>query len=357
MYIAGVQMLSFYDKYWAFILALNLNASHINMKPTIEKSVLGSITVLLGFYTFNEFGAHPDLILSRLSELVVFLLFFLFMAIRWVGDPDHTWNSKKRWSSMLMLLAFSWFLISLTKIVMDLIPENNPILLKYFFLPHLADNILGPVLLGLIIGTIYGIVRRGILTKSYRNIKIMGAVATSVVIIYGSLVAWNLSYSGSETVRFLDRDQVFTSFEEVLSQPELKGKKIYVDFWFSSCSPCISAFRNMEVGKELLKEEGYITLYMGRETSHADSKARWLDVIGDYELEGYHVYMSEQLEKEITERGMEKTERWFGYPHYLLINENGEIINWDAPGIVDVELLSESIGQLSSTITPDNSDQ
>ena len=344
----GIQMLSFFVMTPSFILGLNINTSQIYMKFTLEKVFLGSLTILLGVYALTEFAESPEVILYRLSELVVFLSFFFFMALRWIGDPDHIWSKKKRWSALLFLGTFSWFLICLTKIVMDLAPDNNPILMKYFFLPHLADNVLGPVLLGLIVGVVYGIVRRAIITKNYRNIKILGAISVSGVIIYGSIVVWNLSYSGTEKVRFLDRDQELISFEEVLSQPELEGKKIYVDFWYSSCGPCIGAFKNMDSGKKLLKEEGYITLYMGRETSHPDSKARWLNVIRDFDLEGYHVYMSKQLEDEMTERVMQNSDDWFSYPHYLLINENGEVINWDAPGIVDIELLSGSISELST---------
>ena len=141
----------------------------------------------------------------------------------------------------------------------------------------------------------------------------------------------------------MDRDQEMTSLREVLSQPELQGKKVYVDLWFATCGPCIAAFENMEPGKQLLKEKGYVTLYLGREISTPDSKVRWLSTIRDYELKGYHVYMSQKLEQDVYEQVGKYVDRYFGYPHYLLANEQGEIINWDAPDIVDIDALEVSL--------------
>ena len=318
------------------------------MKFSIEKAIHGTLVLALIIYAFQNFSEHPDVILYRLSEMVVFLTAFFFMAFRWAGDPDKKWSSKKRWSLMAVLWVSSWFLISLTKIVMDLIPDNGPILLEYFFLPHLADNVLGPIISGLIIGSVYGFIRRLIITKEIKKLKILGAVTGTGIIIYCGILLWTLSYSGSDEVLFMDRDQKMTSLREVLSQPELQGKKVYVDFWFATCGPCITAFQNMELGKQLLKENGYVTLYLGRETAGPDSKVRWLSTIRYYDLKGYHVYMSEELEQDVYEQVGKYVDRHFGYPHYLLVNEQGEIINWDAPDILDIAALEASITNQNS---------
>jgi hypothetical protein len=102
------------------------------MKISFEKTILGSLAITLVIYVFNDLSEHPDVILYRLSEMVVFLTVFFFMAFRWAGDPHGKWSTKKRWSLMTLLWISSWILICLTKIVMDLIPDNGPILIKYF---------------------------------------------------------------------------------------------------------------------------------------------------------------------------------------------------------------------------------
>lgn len=101
----------------------------------------------------------------------------------------------------------------------------------------------------------------------------------------------------------------------------------------------------MKPGKELLKEQDYVTLFMGRETSHPDSKVRWISTISDYELEGYHVYMSEQLEEEIFNLLMKYEDLYLAYPHYFIVDENGNITDWDAPGITEVTALEESLNK------------
>jgi hypothetical protein len=146
------------------------------MKISFEKTILGSLALTLVIYVFNDLLEHPDVILYRLSELTVFLTAFFFMAFRWTGDPCKTWSTRQRWSLMALFWVFSWFLMSLTKIVMDLLPENDPILLTYFFLPYVADNFLEPMIPGLAIGIIYGAVRQLIIKKDKKKLKILGAV-------------------------------------------------------------------------------------------------------------------------------------------------------------------------------------
>ena len=318
------------------------------MKLSIEKSVFGCLTLSLIIYAFREFAASPDVILYRLSELWVFLSAFFFMAFRWTGDPEKKWNGKKRWSLMIFFWVFSWFLISLMKIVMDLIPQNAPILFSYFFLPHVADIFLEPMIPGLIAGILYGTIRYTILSRDMKKLKIMSGIVGAVLFVYGAIFVWNMSYSGSDRILFLDRDQQFETLDEVLSQHELSGKAVYVDLWFSSCSPCITAFQNMDAGKELLDQENVVVLYLGREISVPDSKSRWLRTIRDYKLEGYHVYMSETLEQDVARIVKTNADQHLAYPHYLLIDETGTVTDWDAPGIMEVELLSHSISKLAS---------
>ena len=105
---------------------------------------------------------------------------------------------------MALLWVSGWFLLSLTKIVKDLLPENDPILLKYFFLPSVADNVLVPIVPGLIIGIIYGTFRYAVLTKNYKKIKILGGLTGAGVILYSVILIWKLSYTGSESIQFLD---------------------------------------------------------------------------------------------------------------------------------------------------------
>lgn len=325
-------------------------------KIPIEKIAIGGLLFLF-IYTVMSGIKDPFAILyNALGSLYASGIFYFFGLI-WIGNPARTKPRGYYWKALAISILSGWFVITLCYALYIQHLSDYPMVWWSIFHPGYVEHFLEWLVIGAVTGNIYGYFRRSILTGKTKLLKIVSGIAVTAALVYGGAVLWSLNYSGSEKVRFLDRDQELMSFKEVLSQPELEGKKIYVDFWYSSCSPCIGAFKNMNSGKELLKEEGYITLYMGRETSHPDSKARWLKVISDFDLEGYHVYMSKQLEDEMTERVMQKTERWFGYPHYLLINEAGDVINWDAPGIVDIELLSKSIVQLPTTKTSANLDQ
>lgn len=250
---------------------------------------------------------------------------------------------------MAAIWGVSWLIIGLTKISMDLTPDHEPILISYFVHEAVIRNLLESMIPGLGAGIIYGTVRYTILTKETLRLKILGGVAGASLAVYSGIFFWNMSYSGSDTVTFLDRNQQLDSLEEVLAQPELMGKPVYIDLWFSTCGPCIAAFQNLAPGKEILEKNNVSMLYLGREISIPDSKSRWLSTIRDYKLEGYHVYMSEQLEREIADLIKINTDQHLGYPHYLMVDKTGTVINWDAPGITETTLLEKMVSDYSNS--------
>ena len=118
--------------------------------------------------------------------------------------------------------------------------------------------------------------------------------------------------------------------DQLISLPEFKGKKIWVDLWYSSCSPCIEDFQKYSNERKKLEENGWIVLFLGRETSHPDSYSRWLNAIEKYDLRGVHYYMSKPFESQIQQQIQKKINERLGYPHYLVVSIQGEVVNWDA---------------------------
>jgi len=103
---------------------------------------------------------------------------------------------------------------------------------------------------------------------------------------------------------------------------ENNGKVIYLDIWATWCSPCKKLIPHSQRMHEKLKDEGISFAYLcGR-----SKRETWENVIREYQIEGTHVLLSrEQYNYMINKFSIS------GIPHYILINQEGTIIDSDAP--------------------------
>jgi hypothetical protein len=203
--------------------------------------------------------------------------------------------------------------------------------LKHLFMtsyPYRSNAEL-PILyaLGLVLGHI----------KKVHTLKILKTSAAFLLLGALSFFLYQASYKDKKIEGVQVFNQQFQSIEEIISQPELRDKTVYIDLWYSSCSPCIE---QMKIHLPTFKKEmEYANIpveyvYLGRETSHPNSKQRWWNAIEKLDLKGWHYYFEKQdtelLWKSILPHLEKKGKRAYGFPHYL-IARNGEIIEYDAP--------------------------
>ncbi|MDO5971537.1 TlpA disulfide reductase family protein [Flavivirga aquimarina] len=120
----------------------------------------------------------------------------------------------------------------------------------------------------------------------------------------------------NEGIDFVENYADITTFEEVLKP--LKGEKLYVDFWATTCGPCKKEFKHIKELKAVLSKYGYKPLYISidREKTHQ----QWLDMVKFYDLKGTHVRANETLSQKIREMGVNYI------PRYFLVDEAGNIV-------------------------------
>ncbi|HVG40701.1 MAG TPA: TlpA disulfide reductase family protein [Chitinophagaceae bacterium] len=137
----------------------------------------------------------------------------------------------------------------------------------------------------------------------------------------------------------------FSTIEDVLKLPSLKGKVVYIDIWGTRCTPCIEEFPHLATLKKRYKNKPVAFLYLKSPYGFDDSK-EWREMVRKYNLEGINVSMSitfysnnfwNKYKDKYTE------ERSFSIPTYLVINKKGEIVNFDAPRPSDTEKLYKLI--------------
>ncbi len=121
----------------------------------------------------------------------------------------------------------------------------------------------------------------------------------------------------SPNVTIVDNYENIATLEEAVAL--FKGKPLFIDFWFSTCGPCIAEFAHNASLKQFLKENGIELLYIS-----VDGKKKedgWRNAIKYFGLDGNHINTSQMLHRDIDENyGI------FSFPHYMVIDKNGNIV-------------------------------
>ena len=134
----------------------------------------------------------------------------------------------------------------------------------------------------------------------------------------------------------------FEHFSEILSLEQFKNKVIYIDFWVAPCSPCIAEFKHLPELKNRYKNRDVVFLYLARSYGLARI-SKWKKEMQKYNLEGYHIWMTEKLKDTIISElpGIVR-----GYPKYILVNKKGRVAYLNAPRPSSGEELYKLIDKL-----------
>ena len=298
--------------------------NHINQTlpmKTIEKIIL--LLLAAGLTTSMHTGSTMAILASAFTLFCGFYFFHL-NAIHGIK-----WLQLKKTATFIYKSALPFLLIYLVAVVLNVFygltyTDSNTFKPEYLITPYAhKESALLPVLYAS--GLFYGYLRTN------RKAVVVTLATTGVLIITG-LVYVNLPtdtlFKKNNTYQEITQ---LTTIQELVKAPQFKDKTLYIDLWYSSCSPCIAQFKNhlpdlkREVAENNLEVE-YI--YLARETSHPDSKQRWTRAIEKYGLKGWHYYFPKEKEQAIWEEIA--TSSGFGYPHYL-IAKKGKILSYQAP--------------------------
>jgi thiol-disulfide isomerase/thioredoxin len=200
--------------------------------------------------------------------------------------------------------------------------------------PVAIQSVSSSLLFFLILGNIYSFFKHLIISRNFKLLKRITAFTTAIIIAagLGFFIKYQIdvNYQGNENIRFIK--QKYSSLDEILELPQFKNKVVYVDLWYTSCTPCIRQFQYLPQLKNELKDQEVEYLYLANETSHPNSKQRWKNFTKKFNLQGWHFYMepafSEQLWQTILPHQNEKTNAF--YPQYLLVDKSGKIVSYNA---------------------------
>ena len=134
-------------------------------------------------------------------------------------------------------------------------------------------------------------------------------------------------YTGSEldpSIRFIESGDSIDSFSELISQ--LKGKKLYVDIWGNWCAYCREEFQYKDSLEVILKQNNVTPLYISLD--EVNQGKTWEALVYTYNLRGIHFRANRAFIDDLNKLYWEgeKGKRSFSIPWYMLIDENGNIL-------------------------------
>lgn len=119
----------------------------------------------------------------------------------------------------------------------------------------------------------------------------------------------------AEGVRFVENSDEIATFKALTAQFE--GKPVFIDFWFSSCGPCVKQFAWSKPLHQFLADNGIEMLYVSIDRN----KPEWENGIKYYGLDGWHIKATQSLHKDLYENYKINL-----FPTYMLIDKKGEIV-------------------------------
>jgi thiol-disulfide isomerase/thioredoxin len=116
------------------------------------------------------------------------------------------------------------------------------------------------------------------------------------------------------------------------------GRIIYIDLWATWCSPCFIEMKKADIIKKKYKNNEIVYVYLCCESD----KNIWERKIKELEISGEHIWLNSMQYKDLYLKF-----NISGFPHYVLINRKGKIVDINAPRPSEDKLLIKEIDLLS----------
>jgi thiol-disulfide isomerase/thioredoxin len=150
------------------------------------------------------------------------------------------------------------------------------------------------------------------------------------------MFSWT-AFAGSQNIRLLTLSPSDTSLNNIYND-NFRGKVVYVDFWGTTCGPCLEEFQNftkpLKEKYQHRKDIAYLYICGG-------SKLIWKQQLQKFNIEGSHFFLDAAGYRKLYNsavRGSKDT--IVEMPRYLVMNKQGKIVDTDAPRPSEINSIS-----------------
>ncbi len=143
-----------------------------------------------------------------------------------------------------------------------------------------------------------------------------------------------------------DTTNTYKSFEQILELDRFKNKVVCINFWGTACGFCLAEFKHENELKLQFENDSVEFVYLcTRYPNTKKNEKRWEEIIYENKLDGTHILLSNECYESFIDNYEDKYPPILkaALPKYLLVNKNGEIINFNLPRPSTKELIYTEI--------------
>nr|WP_294943304.1 TlpA family protein disulfide reductase [uncultured Mucilaginibacter sp.] len=135
------------------------------------------------------------------------------------------------------------------------------------------------------------------------------------------------SFAGDDKIKLLNTTIADTTLQNIYNT-NFKGKVVYVDFWGTTCGPCLVEFRNftkpLKARYKSRKDIAYLYISGGHE-------AVWRQQLKKYSIAGSHIFLGQNEYAKLYKRSVAGSkDTVITMPRYLIIDKTGKIAETNA---------------------------
>ncbi len=146
------------------------------------------------------------------------------------------------------------------------------------------------------------------------------------VILLGWKYLWVIVLDKPQGAKFISSGAGVTSFQKLITD-NFKGKVVYVDFWGTTCGPCLAEFENFTHPlKTKYKSNSNIAyLYISR-----GNRYLWKQQIEKYGIDGEHLFLADKEYDNLYHNAINNDTAMVFMPRYLIADKTGKVVLNDA---------------------------
>ena len=124
-----------------------------------------------------------------------------------------------------------------------------------------------------------------------------------------------------DTIIFIENSENINTLAELIKP--MRGRKIYIAVWATSCRPCIAQFNYSEALRKILIENDIQMLYISLDGGQRHEQ--WQRLVQYHNLKGWHIRVNGNLFRDLRDIFDDSGGR-MSIPWYILIDENGNVL-------------------------------
>jgi thiol-disulfide isomerase/thioredoxin len=154
------------------------------------------------------------------------------------------------------------------------------------------------------------------------------ALFTLLIIGFSVTIKLFLTFgrNNNEKIRFVQLESQPAALKPLIDK-HFKNKVVYVDFWGTSCGPCLMEFRYstkpMKVKYKETDDLAYLYVSQG-------NKNLWMKQIERFDIEGYHLFLDDPQYTNLYRDALKNDTAIALMPRYMIVDKNGKVVETDA---------------------------